>query len=284
MIVDYHMHLRGPLAAGSEPLTHTLGAIERFVERARERGVDEIAFTEHVYYFTQTRELWSLPYQLERCTFDLDRYCDVILEAKRRGLPVKLGLEVDHVGEHQERLGELIEGYPWDILLGSVHWLGQRSVDASPDALDGVWATASIDAIWREYFAALAELAAGGAIDVLAHPDLVKIFDLRPDRELVEGLYAQAAVAIAEAGVAIEVSTAGLRKPVGELYPDRYLLEECVRRGVPLTMSSDAHQSELVGEDYDRALELMRSAGVEQVAVFEGRQRRMEPLPTVGCA
>ena len=112
------MHLRGPFASGAKPLSHTLDTVERFVERARERGVDEIAFTEHVYYFAQTREVWALPYQLERCTFDLDAYCDVILEAKRRGLPVKLGLELDYVGERQERLSELVGGYPWDILLG----------------------------------------------------------------------------------------------------------------------------------------------------------------------
>ena len=278
------MHLRGPFASGAKPLSHTLDTVERFVERARERGVDEIAFTEHVYYFAQTREVWALPYQLERCTFDLDAYCDVILEAKRRGLPVKLGLELDYVGERQERLSELVGGYPWDILLGSVHWLDKRSVDASPDLGDAVWASGSTDDVWRAYFAALGELASARAIDVLAHPDLVKIFDLRPSRPLIEMLYSEVAGIIAAAGVAIEVSTAGLRKPVGELYPDPYLLEECVRLGVPVTMASDAHQPDLVGEDYDRALELMRAAGVAEVAVFEGRQRRMEPLPSVGCA
>ena len=108
MIVDYHMHLRGQRDGGCEPLTHSLDTVQLFVERALERGVDEIAFTEHVYYFTQTREIWTLPYQLERCTFDLDAYCEVIGRAKDRGLPVKLGLEVDYVGGRQERLAELL--------------------------------------------------------------------------------------------------------------------------------------------------------------------------------
>lgn len=279
MIVDYHMHLRGPYLGGSEPLTHTLAAIERFVDQARTRGVDEIAFTEHVYYFTQTRELWSLPYQLERCVFDLDAYCEVIGAARERGLPVKLGLELDHVGALQEQLGELIAGYPWDLLLGSVHWLGERSVDASVDAGDGVWVAHDVEEIWRGYFDALAELAGSGAVDVIAHPDLVKIFARFPDRALAEELYERAAVSFADAGVAIEVSTAGLRKPVGELYPDPFLLEACVRRNVPVTLASDAHQPELVGEDFDRALALLGSAGVEQIAVFEGRSRRLEPLP-----
>ena len=284
MIVDYHMHLRAQLDQGSEPLAHTIDTVERFVERASERGVDEIAFTEHVYYFSRTRELWSLPYQLDRCVFEIDDYCDVVLEAKRRGLPVKLGLEVDYVGEDQARLSEVIRDYPWDILLGSVHWLGPRSVDASVAAPDGVWMERSVAEVWRDYFSALIELAESGAVDVLAHPDLVKIFDRRPDRTLVESLHTEAAEAIAAAGVAIEVSTAGLRKTVGEIYPDPHMLAECVRRGVPVTLASDAHQPTLVGEDFQRALELVRSVGVEQVAVFDGRQRRLVPLPPADCA
>jgi histidinol-phosphatase (PHP family) len=284
VIVDYHMHLRGLYAQGSEPLTHTLAAIETFVEQAAARGVDEIAFTEHVYYFEQTRELWSLPYQLERCLFDLDSYCDVIGAAQDRGMPVKLGLELDHLGERQERLSELIEGYPWDILLGSIHWLDGRSVDAALDAADGVWVEHSVEHVWRAYFDALAELARSGAVDVLAHPDLVKIFDQRPERRVVEALYREAAAVIADTGVALEVSTAGLRKLVGELYPDPYLLAECARRGVPVTLASDAHQPELVGESYDQALSLLRAHGVEHVAVFAGRTRRLEPLPAPDSA
>ncbi len=279
MIVDYHMHLRGPREGGSEPLEHTLETVERFVERAAERGVDEIAFTEHVYYFTQTRELWALPYQLERCSFDLDAYCDVILEAKQRGLPVKLGMEVDHVGERQERLSELLADYPWDVLLGSVHWLDERSVDHSLDAADGVWPARPVEEIWRAYFEALVELADSGAVDVLAHPDLVKIFGRRPERALVESLYAEAAQRIADTRVAVEVSTGGLRKPARELYPDPYFLGECVRLGVPITLASDAHQPELVGEDFNEALALVRAAGSEQVAVFDGRQIRLASLP-----
>ena len=89
LIVDYHMHLRDE----RNDIDHTADAAEKFVLRARERGIDEIGFTEHVYYFHQTRECWSRPYQLERCHYDLDVYVDAVLEAQRRGLPVKLGLD-----------------------------------------------------------------------------------------------------------------------------------------------------------------------------------------------
>jgi histidinol-phosphatase (PHP family) len=270
MIVDYHMHLRDR----SGGIEHTLEAVRRFVETAEARGVDEIGFTEHVYYFRQTEEIWEVEYQRERCRFDLEAYCDAVLDAKREGLPVKLALEVDFVGERQQRLSELLEQYPWDYLLGSVHWLGGGAVDAEP----GLWAEASVEDVWGRYFAALAELAAGGAVDVLAHPDLAKIFGKRPGPEVLAALHAEAVEAIAASGVAVEISTAGFRKPVGELYPDQALLVECVRRGVGVTLASDAHEPQLVGEHFDRALEAARGAGCSTLTVFEARRPRQEPL------
>src|SRR3954467_11621592 len=116
------MHLRAP-GGGAEERGHTVEGVERYVERARERGVDEIGITEHVYYFRETRDFWAVPYQLERSRADLDPYCDSVLEAKRRGLPVKLGLEVDWVPERADELAQLLEPYPWDYLIGSVHWI-----------------------------------------------------------------------------------------------------------------------------------------------------------------
>jgi len=257
VIVDYHMHLRDP----DERVVFTVEAIERFLETATRRGIDEIGFTEHVYYFRQTAEVWDVPYLTERCVHDLDAYCEAVLQAKRVGLPVKLGLEVDYAAERQARLAELLEPYPFDYLLGSVHWLDGLAVDMEP----GIWARLSVDEVWARYFAALAELTASGFVDVLAHPDLVKILGKRPADP--------SAHYPALDGVALEISTAGLHKRVGEIYPDPALL-----RGAPITLASDAHVPENVGRDFDRALALAREAGYETVTVFEGRVSRQEPL------
>ncbi|PWU24559.1 MAG: histidinol phosphate phosphatase [Candidatus Rokuibacteriota bacterium] len=270
MIVDYHMHLRDP----GERLEFSVQAVERFLETAARRSVDEIGFTEHVYYFRQTAELWNVPYQSERCVYDLDEYCAAVLEAKGQGLPVKLGLEVDYVGPRQARLAELLQPYPFDYLLGSVHWLDGLAFDMDP----GIWARMPVEEVWRHYFAALEELAGSGFVDALAHPDLAKVFGRRPSPEVTATLHAQAAEAIAAAGVAVEVSTAGLRKPVGELYPDYGLLRACVVKSVPVTLASDAHVPALVGQDFDEALELAVDAGCETVTVFDSRQARQEPL------
>lgn len=274
MIVDYHMHLRGPRVEGSEPLEHTLEAVERFVERGRERGVDEIAFTEHVYYFQQTQEIWSVPYQADRATFDLERYCEVLVEGRRQGLPVKLGLEVDYVGDSQLRLAELLEPYPFDLLLGSVHFIDGLEVDLAP----GAWAALPTEEVWRQYVSSVSAFARSGTVDVLAHPDLAKIFGSRPAPAELSGLHVELAEAAASADIAVEVSSAGLRKQVGEIYPDQGLLRACHDRGVPITTASDAHEPHLVGEDFGATLAHARSAGYEHVAVFQGRSRTLEPL------
>jgi histidinol-phosphatase (PHP family) len=257
VIVDYHMHLRDP----EERIDHAVEAVARFVETAAARRVDEIGFTEHVYYFRQTLPLWTLAYQTERCVYDLDVYVDAVLEAKRQGMPVKLGLEVDYVDARQDELASILEPYPWDFLLGSVHWVDGLAIDQEP----GLWAVASVEEVWRQYFAALAELARSGHVDVLAHPDLAKIFGRRPDRIEYPALSA----------VALEISTNGLYKPVGELYPDAGFLEAA---RLPITLASDAHVPRNVGRDLDRAVEFARAAGYDTVTVFDGRRARQEPL------
>jgi histidinol-phosphatase (PHP family) len=268
------MHLRRGLVGSSEQVDHTPAAVGPYLETAAERGVDEIGFTEHVYYFRQTREIWINQYERERCVHDLDLYCETILDAKRQGLPVKLGIEVDYVGERQHRLAELLAGYPWDFLLGSVHYIGTLAIDQQP----GIWAEDSVEDAWRRYVAALTELAESGYVDVLAHPDLPKIFSQRPEPAVLAALHGQIADSATRGGVALEISTAGLRKPVGELYPDPQLLRACVERNVPITLASDAHLPGDVGRDIGQAVALARLAGCETVTVFEGRRARQESL------
>ena len=274
MIVDYHMHLRGPANGREGPIELTVEAVERFAEQALARGVDEIAFTEHMYYFRQAERFLDHPYQRARVAHDLDDYCDAVASAKSRGLPVKLALEVEWLPGRSDELAEALRPYPWDFLLGSVHLLDGEAVDADP----GVWSLFPVEEVWGRYFAALGDLARSGLADVLAHPDLVKIFRRRPPREAVEACHEEAAAAVAEAGVAVEVSTAGLRKPVGELYPDAGFLARCRDRGVGATLASDAHVAHDVGRDFELGIELLESVGYETVTVFEGRAGRQEPL------
>jgi len=275
MIVDYHMHLRGPNEPGVEgAIEHSVAAVERFVEAARARGVDEIGFAEHMYYFREFEGLVRHPYQRSRIAHDLEAYVAAVVEAKGRGLPVKLGLELDYISGRIEELAALLAPYPWDYLLGSVHIVDGEAIDMEP----GLWARLTVEEVWRLYFEALGDLAKSGLVDVLAHPDLVKIFGMRPAAREVSVRYEACAEAVAAAGVAVEVSTAGLRKRVGEIYPAPELLSLFRAGGVPVTLASDAHVYHDVGRDFDRALELVRDAGYETVTVLEGRRARQERL------
>jgi histidinol-phosphatase (PHP family) len=266
VIVDYHMHLRAPDGA----IDITVEAVERYVECASERGVDEIGFTEHVYCFRQTRALWSLPFQTERCRHDLDEYVEAVVEAKRQGLPVKLGQEADWVGERADELAAILAAYPFDYLLGSVHWLdGEFGIDGAVGG--GAWEQCPEEEVWSRYVAELSAAAASGNFDVLSHPDLAKIHGVRGS----DDRYQELAAAVDAAGVAFEISTAGLRKPVAEIYPDPRLLRLST---APITLASDAHKRQRVGEDFERAIELAREHGRETVSVFDARVRRQEPL------
>lgn len=266
MIVDYHMHLRTERGE----IAHETRAVEPYVEAAREAGVDEIGFTEHVYYFRQTCSLWTVPYQTERCVHDLESYVEAVVQARGRGLPVKLGLEVDYVPGREDETRAFLAPYPWDYLLGSVHFIDGLGVDGEPRLIDSV----GVEETWRMYFETLAAAARSGLFDSLSHPDLVKIFGERAE----SFDYLPVVDAIAESGLAVEVSTAGLHKPVGELYPHPELLAACRERGIPVTMGSDAHEPRVVGRDFGRASELLRSAGYETVTVFDQRRARQEAL------
>lgn len=263
MIVDYHMHLRAP----DESLDHSVEGVERFVEVAADRGLDEIGFTEHVYYFRQTRGLWSMPSHLKHCTYDLEPYVDAVVEAKRRGLPVKLGLEVDYEVGREDDTRELLDPYPWDYLVGSIHFLDGRGIDGEPSLVDEV----GVEEAWRRYYDVLGLAARSGLFDTLAHPDLVKMYG-------PEIPWDWQAVADSLDGVCLEVSSAGLHRPHGKLYPNPDLLQAAGERGVPITLASDAHIPQNVGRDLELAVDHARAAGYDTVTVFEQRQARQEPL------
>jgi histidinol-phosphatase (PHP family) len=165
-------------------------------------------------------------------------------------------------------------------VVGSVHFVGEGDAAVDHDGYD-VWeGDGDADEIWRRYFEQLAACARSGLFDVLAHPDLVKVWGRSrplPDRDL-RHFYEPAVEAIAESGIAVEVSTAGLRKPVGELYPAREFAEMCVEAGAAFALSSDAHLPEHVGFEYDRAVEFLDGLGVGEICVFEQRQRSLAPL------
>jgi histidinol-phosphatase (PHP family) len=275
MLTDYHLHLR-PDDPGTEPSEYFTGTnVDRYREVAEARGIVELGCAEHIYRFAQALEVWRHPLWLESARDDLDAYVEFV----RGETDLKLGIEADFIVGREDRMATLLQARDWDFVVGSVHFVGEHAVDH-----DGyeVWDFRSRrpDELWRRYFTTLGEAARSGLFDVLAHPDLIKIWGRR--RPVPEGdlrrFYDLAMDGIAESRIAIEVSTAGLRKAVGELYPAPAFLEMCLDAGCPVALSSDAHVPEDVGRDYDAALELLDRLGVRELAVFRERERVLEQL------
>jgi histidinol-phosphatase (PHP family) len=273
VLTDYHLHLR-PDEEDTPPERYfTAANVERYLAAAAEAGIQEIGVSEHVYRFTQALDLWRHPFWEEQARDDLDAYCKFV-----RSTPLRLGIECDFVPGAEDRTASLLEAREFDYVVGSVHFVGERAVDhESWDVWEG---RGDPEQVWRRYFDALAECARSGLFDILAHPDLVKVWGgARPLPERDPRFFYEPAVeAIAESGIAVEVSTAGLRKPVGEIYPARAFAEMCVEAGAAFSLSSDAHLPEQVGFGYDRATEFLTNLGVEELCVFEGRSRRLEPI------
>ena len=267
MLADYHVHT--PLCG------HAVGDPPEYVAVARARGLEEIGFSDHSPMdgpepFDDWRMLRA----------DLPRYVDTILAAREAAapFPVRLGLECDFIAGREAWIEELAAAASWDYLIGSVHylapgwdvdnpkWIGRYT--ASETATEEIWTR-----YWREY----ARCVASGLFDFVAHPDLVKKFGHRPPGDL-RRYYEGTIAAAAAGGVAVEVSTAGLRKPAGELYPAAGFLAMAREAGVPVVINSDAHAPAEVGQDFGRAADAVRAAGYTETARFAGRARRMLPL------
>jgi histidinol-phosphatase (PHP family) len=274
MLTDYHLHLRPDDVEATAAEHFTEANVERYRTVASERGIAELGVSEHVYRFEQALEVWRHPYWLANARDDLDAYCSFV----REHTDLRLGIEADFVIGGEDRMANLLAARDFDYVIGSVHFLRDKAIDMDDYS---VWDRGhSAEDVWRRYFQTLGEAARSGLFDILAHPDLVKVWGR--ERPLPEGdlrrYYELALDGIAEGNIAVEVSTAGLRKRAGELYPAPAFLEMCLEAGAPVALSSDAHRPQDVGADYERALELLSELGVQELCVFERRERRLEPV------
>ena len=278
MLTDYHVHLRPDETGATTERYFTAENVERYLDAARRAGIEELGVSEHIYRFAEALEIDRHPLWVEYATDDLGEYCEFV-----RSSGLKLGIEADFLPGREDRVANMLDGRPWDYVVGSVHFMGDDAVDVhgEPDwAAWDIWRGADPEKVWARYFETLGEAARTGMFDILAHPDLVKVFGDRvpaPDGDL-RRFYERAMDGIAESDVAIEVSTAGLRKAARELYPAPAFLAACRRAGVPATLASDAHRPEDVGRDFDLALAALRQAGYDTIVRFRGRERQEVPL------
>jgi histidinol-phosphatase (PHP family) len=267
---DYHVHT---FRCG-----HAGGASRDFVLRAIDRGLSEIGFTDHIplYFLPQEQrdpKLAMREDQFEQYVHEVE----ALREEFAGRIAVRLGLEADFIERREEELTRWLSRADWDLVLGSVHWVAGDWID-DPARSPARFEREGTEFLYDEYYRLLALAAGTGLFDVLTHFDLPKKHGHRPalPRTGAEDL---AIAAARKAGCAVEISSAGLRKPVGEAYPEPRLLSRIVTAGIPVTFSSDAHAPAEVGWGYERTLPLARACGVADFVTLEKRRKILHPLP-----
>ena len=261
---DYHSHT--PLCH------HAEGGPEAYVAAALAAGLTEYGVSDHAPVVPEPFDDWRM------ALGDLPRYFEWIARAREAAggrIPVRAGLECDWLPGCEGWIGELAGRFEWDYLIGSVHYLGNWDFD-NPHKLER-WAERDVAEVWGAYWREFVAMAESGLFDILGHADLVKKFAHVPEGDL-DRYYEPAVDAVAAAGCVIEINTAGWHKPCAEAYPAPRFLELAAAAGVPLVLSSDAHEPGHMGRDFGRARELALAAGFRETVLFEKRRRRVEGL------
>ena len=247
-MIDYHLHV---VAHGDRPMT-----VENILEYcgvAHERGIRQMGITEHDRYLE-----------------DIDLAAFQEARELSQDVGLRLGIEIDFIPGEEDEMDRFATALPYDYVIGSVHRVDYEEVD-HPDHQEiyEKWETYDL---YEAYYANVRKAALSRRFDVLGHPDLIKIFRRFPDRDITPMLE-ETADAVAESGVVVDVNAAGLRKPIGEIYPSREFLEMFHRRGVPIILSSDAHSATEVAAGYEKSLELVHDVGYREVVTFKDRVR-----------
>jgi histidinol-phosphatase (PHP family) len=262
---DYHVHT--PLCR------HAVGTPAEFAAAAVQTGLSELGFADHN----------PMPEKFDDWRMDLaelPKYLEFVDAVRSAGATVRLGLECDYLPGFEWWIEELAGKAAWDYFIGSVHYIGPGWDVDNPKHISR-FESHSVEEIWDLYWKHYVRCIESELFDFVAHPDLPKKFGHRPSGDL-RRYYEPAIAALQEHSVAFEINTAGLRKPVNEVYPAREFLELGACAGVPIVINSDAHSPAELTEGFDFARNLAAEAGYRSVLRFERRQRFAVALAVAG--
>lgn len=190
-----------------------------------------------------------------------------------------LAMEMDWLDGEEDFIRNACKAADFDYLIGSVHFLGRWGFDDG----DEPWRNAGqeqCEAWYAAYFTAWEAMIRSGLFQIAAHPDLIKIYSVdrfhswlaRPESR---ARVRRALTALADAGMALEISSAGLRKACREIYPAPFFLEQARELDIPVTFASDAHSVRDVARDFDQLAGYARRFGYTRHAVFERGKRAL---------
>jgi histidinol-phosphatase (PHP family) len=258
MLLDYHMHTF--LSDGRD--SH-----EQMLASAEFRGLDEIGFSDHV---SLKPVKWAMP--IENIEHMVNRV-NAVRAINNSNVSIKLGVEMDYFPGMEKQIQEVLQRLPLDYVIGSVHFIDDWNFDTDIREYDSV----DINRFYKHYFKLVQQSAKSGLFDVIGHCDLAKKFAYYPTFPLDE-LYDETARIFKSADVVVELNTSGRIKPCGEFYPSAIFLERLAFHKVPITLSSDAHIEQNVGQFFDDAIISLKALGYKEIARFNGRRREMIKL------
>ncbi|NMO97197.1 histidinol-phosphatase HisJ [Paenibacillus lemnae] len=272
MHIDYHTH--------HARCGHAIGQLEEYVKRGIEIGLDHLGLSDHMplihikpeeYYPEMAMSMDELPRYVEECLLLKERY--------KGQIEIRMGLEGDYIEGYEMEIEKIIQDYPWDYVIGSVHFLGKW--DITDYRQTHGWEDREPIAVYRRYYDAVQKAAETGLYDIMGHLDVIKRFGFKPGPEHADEvihLENTALAAVRKSGSVMELNASGLSKDCKEMFPSRRMVEEAIALGIPLTLGSDAHQPGKLGEYLDQARALLQELGVRHLAAFEGRERVMVAL------
>jgi histidinol-phosphatase (PHP family) len=266
-VPDYHMH--------TPRCNHAVGTVEEYAEAALLLGMKEIGMSDH----SPMPGTYDKAWRMDRS--ELSGYLGEVADVRDRfagRLALKTGLEADFHPGTEAYVKEMIDSNAWDYVIGSVHYIGDWAFD-NPDALDQ-WDAWDVETAYAAYYELVASSARSGLFDIIGHPDLIKKFGHRPplDSQKVHDAEEAMLAAVKEADVALEISSAGLRKPVAEVYPHARIVARAAELGIPISFGSDAHAPGEVGHAMDACLSMLEMCGIREIATFSERVRLMQPI------
>jgi histidinol-phosphatase (PHP family) len=248
LLADYHIHV---LSHGEYKYEYDWLGL--FIDKAHEQDLGGIGFSEHD----------GLRHLID---FDLVQQ----MRDENPDIEIKMGLEIDYIPGREEEILAITAEHDWDYLIGSVHFINGWAFD-HPDHRD-LFATQDLDEIYCNYFKLLQQAVETRYFDIVGHLDLIKIWGHKPPKKtLLE--YAQPVLeTVKDAGMAVEVNTNGLRKPVREIYPAREIIAAMKAMDINILLSSDAHHPDQVGQGFEQAVSMVRQTGYRDLAHFYQRK------------
>ena len=281
MKADYHMHF--------EKGSYDKEWVEGFFEAAKARGLEEIGISEHSHTFPEFEELYYEDLILDdsfvgsfqkqwlksnKFKYTIDEYFAFMRELQK-DYQVKIGIEVCNF-QNQEKVRAILEQYPFDYVIGSVHFLRGWAYDSSE--IKAEWENHDLQEIYEWYTEEAEKLAASGLYDVLGHPFNIRLFKFLPDFDVTPYLE-RVARALHEAGMGIDVNTGTYyRYPIEEISPYPDFMKVAKKYDLPLIITSDAHQPKDCGAYHEEAVAYARSFGFTKAWNFSKREKALVEL------